>query len=315
MKRLCPTIHELLAFDAVARHESLTLAAGALCITVSAVSKQLTSLEAFAGRKLLQKNGRGVALTSDGRAYSQKIASSLRALETATFELQSGNHHTGVLTLASVPTFLTKWLIPRLPNFRQRLPSATLSFSQHLGAVEDLPAGVDLAIRYGHGQWLGVVSDYLAGKEFVLIASPALKIAKRLDTAIAIASSTTLLHHEAAPSAWRLWASQHGMTESAVHAGPRFAQYSAVIQAAVSGLGVALVPRILVLDEIASGAVLLPCGPSISVDQGHYLCYKADRLQVPVLAAFRSWILEQAQESQKNANLSHYQASNVPPGQ
>ena len=305
MKRLCPTIHELLAFDAVARHESLTLAAGALCVTVSAVSKQITSLEAFAGRQLLQKNGRGIALTSDGNAYWQKIAGNLRAIETATFELQSGNHHAGVLTLASVPTFLTKWLIPRLPDFRKRLPSATLSFSQHLGADEGLPAGVDMAIRYGHGQWPGVVSDYIAGKEFVLIASPALKFAKSLGKS-SDAVNHTLLHHEAAPSAWRLWATSHGVAESAVHSGPRFAQYSAVIQAVVSSLGVALVPRILVLEELANGSVLLPCGQSISVDQGHYLCYRSDRLQVPVLAAFRSWILEQANESQKSAHLSHF---------
>ena len=154
MKRLCPTIHELLAFDAVARTESLTQAAGTLCITVSAVSKQISSLEEFVGRQLLQKNGRGVSLTSHGRIYWQKISVSLRTLETATVEMQSGDGDTGILTLASVPTFLTKWLIPRLPDFRKTAPSVTLSFSQHLGTFEDMPSGVDIAIRFGHGQVL-----------------------------------------------------------------------------------------------------------------------------------------------------------------
>ncbi len=77
MKRDCPTIQELLAFDAVARHESITLAAGALCITVSAVSKQIAGLESFIGRPLLQKNGRSVQLTPQGRVYWQKIAGGL----------------------------------------------------------------------------------------------------------------------------------------------------------------------------------------------------------------------------------------------
>ena len=297
MKRLCPTINELLAFDAVARHESLTQAAGALCITVSAVSKQITSLEAFTDRKLLQKNGRGVALTGPGRVYWQKISGSLRTLETATLELQSGDGNTGVLTLASVPTFLTKWLIPRLPDFRKCSPSVTLSFSQHLGPLEEMPSGVDLAIRYGRGEWPGVVSDYIAGKEFVLIASPGLVSARHL-SAVGGVADNTLLHHEGAPSAWRQWAASHGVAESTLQSGPRFAQYSAVIQAAISGLGVGLVPRILVLEELDNRELVVPCGKSITVDQGHYLCFKADRMDVPVLAAFRSWILGQAQHLQ-----------------
>ena len=293
MKRLCPTIHELLAFDAVARSDSLTQAASTLCISVSAVSKQITSLEEFVGRQLLKKQGRGVTLTGHGRIYWQKISGSLRALETATVEMQSGDGNNGILTLASVPTFLTKWLIPRLPDFRKTAPSVTLSFSQHLDAFEDMPTGVGAAIRYGHGEWPGVISDYIAGKEFVLIASPGLVNVEDLATSAQV-SKSTLLHHEGAPTAWRQWAASHGVAESAVQSGPRFAQYSAVIQAAVSGLGVGLVPRILVLEELASASVLSPCGHDITVDQGHYLCFRAERADVPALGAFRSWILKQA---------------------
>jgi DNA-binding transcriptional LysR family regulator len=153
---------------------------------------------------------------------------------------------------------------------------------------------VDAAIRYGHGEWPGVVSDYLAGKEFVLLAAPGLISSSGLGTPGDIPEHT-LLHHEGAPSAWRQWASCHGVAESAVQSGPRFAQYSAVIQAVVSGLGIGLVPRILVLEELANGSVAIPCGNTVTVDQGHYLCFRADRMELPVLAAFRSWILAQAQ--------------------
>src|SRR6218665_1195660 len=104
MKRNCPTIQELLAFDAVARYDSLTQAAGALCITIGAVSKQIAGLEAFLGVTLLAKQGRGVQLTPAGRAYWQKISASLRAIETATYEARSGGARVGLLTLASVPT-------------------------------------------------------------------------------------------------------------------------------------------------------------------------------------------------------------------
>lgn len=298
MKRDCPTIQELLAFDAVARHESVTLAAGALCITVSAVSKQIAGLEAFlGGRALVQRNGRGVQLTPQGRIYWQKIAGGLRAIETASFEARSGESGAGMLTLASVPTFLTKWLIPRLPAFSQKSRQVTLSFSRHLEPTEGIPAGVDAAIRYGTDGWPGVVSEYIAGREFVLIAARA-----RVEQFNRIAQPAdllghTLLHHVGAPTAWRQWASQHAVAENSTLSGPRFVQYASLIQAAVNGLGIGLVPRILVQAELAEGSLVIPCGLPVMVDQGHYLCYRSDRLAMPGFDAFRTWLLEQGAQS------------------
>ena len=297
MKRDCPTIQELLAFDAVARHESLTLAAGALCITVSAVSKQIAGLEAFLGRALLQKNGRGVQLTPQGRVYWQKIAGGLRAIETATFEARSGDAGAGLLTLASVPTFLTKWLIPRLPAFSQKSRHVMLSFSRHLEPSDGIPAGVDAAIRYGPDGWPGVVSEYIAGREFVLIVARSLVEGRHRIAQPADILCHTLLHHEGAPTASRQWAAQHGVPEVQTVAGPRFAQYSALIQAALNGLGIGLVPKLLVQEEFAEGSLLSPCGTPVGVNQGHYLCYRPDRLDLPAFAAFRAWLLDEGQKS------------------
>ncbi len=292
MKRACPTIQELLAFDAVARHESLTKAATSLCISVSAVSKQLAGLEQFLGRPLLQKSGRGVVLTASAREYLAKIAPSLRTLETATFEFRAGSGDAGIITLASVPTFLTKWLIPRLPDFRKTHPGVTFSFCQHLDPGESLTPDIDAAIRYGSGDWPGMRSDYIAGKEFVCVHAPALKTQSGWPARPANMLDHTLLHHEQAPLAWRSWAQRHDIDESSTLGGPRFAQYSAIVQAAISGLGVALVPRILVEEELVNGS-LAAYGASIDLDQGHYLCFERERLERPLFAAFRSWLLAQ----------------------
>lgn len=293
MKRDCPTIQELLAFDAVLRYQSVTQAAQALCITASAVSKQLAGLEAFVGVPLLQKHGRGLAPTREGRAYWHQIADGLRRIETATFALRSGQTGSGVLTLASVPTFLTTWLVPRLMDLRRQHPGITLSFVRHLSAGESLGPGVDAAIRYGTGDWPGVVSDYIAGREFVLVASPGLLTASPIHEPGQLAGHT-LLHHEEAEGAWRQWATQHGVDHLPLLSGPRFAQYSALIQAACSGLGAGLVPRMLVEDDLARGALCMPCGGPIAIDQGHYLCYAPDRIDQPVFQAFRTWILAAA---------------------
>lgn len=300
MKRNCPTVQELLAFDAVARHQSLTRAAAALCISVSGVSKQLAGLEQFIGRPLLQKMGRGVQLTTSGRAYWLKIAPSLRNLEEATFEARSGRAGGGIITLASVPTFLTKWLIPRLADFRRLQPSATFSFRQHLAPGDDNPPDVDASIRYGAGDWPGVQSDYIAGKAFVCIHSPSLLTTAAPSIDAAAVAAQVLLHHEQAALAWRLWALSHGLAESCTLAGPTFAQYSAVIQAVVSGLGVGLVPRVLVEDELQQG-VVQAFGPPLEVDHGHYLCFQPERLERPVVAAFRDWLLEQGKPASASA--------------
>ncbi len=294
MKRDCPTIQELLAFDAVARCESLTLAASALCITVSAVSKQIAGLEHFLKCKLLRKSGRGVELTQRGRLYRQRITAGLRSIEAATFELRAGASDSGTLSLASVPTFLTTWLIPRLPDFRRLHPGVTFSFCQHLGVTDRMPADLDAAIRYGAGDWPGVTSEYLAGKDFVFIASPvALKKGNCIKHPVDIRGHT-LLHHAEAPGAWQQWATHHSVADLDTASGPRLAQYSALIQAVLTGLGVALVPRVLVVDALASGLLVRPCGDAISVNQGHYLCYQPDRLEVPGFVAFRAWVLAEA---------------------
>jgi LysR family transcriptional regulator, glycine cleavage system transcriptional activator len=294
MKRTCPTIQELLAFDAVARHESLTRAAISLCVSTSAVSKHISSLESYLGRPLLEKQGRGVRLTTAGREYLARISPSLRIIESATFEFRAGSSGAGIVGLASVPTFLTKWLIPRLIDFRKRHPSITFSFSQHLGEADSLPADLDAAIRYGTGEWAGVVSDYIAGKEFVCVYSPGIASAIEASRSFSEWPGRTLLHHVQAPLAWRHWALANNVDEAHTLAGPRFAQYSAIVQAALSGLGYALIPRILVEEELAQRALVI-LGEPLLLEQGHYLCFDRSRLDRPAFNAFRSWILGQGQ--------------------
>lgn len=300
MKRICPTIQELLTFDAVARHESMTLAANILCMSVSAVSKQLATLESFIGKPLLAKQGRGIKLTPTGKAYWQKVGPALRTLESATVEALARNTETGVITLASVPTFLTKWLIPRLPDFRRQHPGVTFSFNHHLGPTDSQPPETDAAIRYGTGDWPNVSSDYIAGRDFVCVYAPQL-VKTGTTPQIEQIDAYPLLHHEEAPQAWRAWAMRYSLSKQQTLSGPRFVQYSALIQAALCGLGVGLVPRILVEDELQNG-FLRTLGEALEVDQGHYLCFHPDRLDTPAFVAFRDWLLAQTRPSQDNAN-------------
>ena len=281
-----------MAFDAVASFESLTRAAGALCVSVGAISKQLAALETFVGKPLFEKHGRGVKLTAIGREYWNKISPSLRAIESATFDVRAAGSGSGVLTLASVPTFLTKWLIPRLSDFRQHYPGVTFSFCRHLDRGETQPHDIDASIRYGSGDWPNVVADYIAGREFICVMAPGgCNGALRSDPQ-ALLTHATLLHHAEAPTVWRKWAAHHDLDTLQTLSGPRFAQYAAIIQAALSGFGAALVPAILVEDELRDGR-LMAVGHAVDGDQGHYLCFASEKGERPVFAAFRNWVLAQ----------------------
>lgn len=279
-----------MAFDAVASFESLTRAAGVLCVSVGAVSKQLASLETFIGKPLFEKQGRGVRLTAIGREYWNKISPSLRAIESATFEVRATGSGSGVLTLASVPTFLTKWLIPRLGDFRLRYPGVTFSFRRHLDRGETQPHDIDASIRYGSGDWPNVVADYIAGREFACVMALGSRHGTFSANPQTLLKGVTLLHHIEAPTVWRKWASHHDLDTLQTLSGPRFAQYAAIIQAALSGLGAALVPKILVEDELQDGR-LQAIGNTVDGDQGHYLCFASEKAERPVFAAFREWVL------------------------
>ena len=164
-----------------------------------------------------------------------------------------------------------------------------------------MPARVDAAIRYGSGNWQGVVTEYIAGREFVLIASDGLAGGRRLRRRGAARSH--LLHHEEAANAWPQWAARHGVAQARVAAGPRFAQYSAIIQAARSGWASAwcraswwrtnwLAVTCTALRRVGSG------GP------GHYLCVRPDRLDLPAFGVFREWLLEQGALSREATGSS-----------
>ncbi len=120
MRRKIPSLQALACFDAAARHQSYTRAAQELALTQSAVSRQITGLENYLGQALFRRTRHGVALTERGSAYARQIAPRLQALERDTLEAMSGQGFSQTLMLAAVPTFASRWLIPRLPQLARR---------------------------------------------------------------------------------------------------------------------------------------------------------------------------------------------------
>ena len=285
-------MQDLLAFDAVVRYQSVTRAAENLCVSVSAVSKRIAALEAFLKRPLLDKSGRGVQLNATGRAYWVKVSGALRMIEAATCAVQEAGAASGTLVVSSVPTFLTSWLIPRLADFRRHHPTVSFAFRQHIDLLDSFPSDVDAAICLGRGDRAGIRSDYVAGREFLCICAPTLAAAGPPIETRSDLLAYPLLHLDGAPCDWSAWAVRYGLDVGKAQQGPRFAQYSAVIEAACSGLGVGLVPRMLAARHLQQG-LLQGLFEFSDADQGHHLCFRDERLAFPAFSAFRSWLLAQ----------------------
>ncbi|KVD74495.1 LysR family transcriptional regulator [Burkholderia sp. ABCPW 14] len=294
MKHLYPNVAELHAFASSAKHLNFSYAARELGLTPSAVSRQIASLEALLGVKLFVREGRNLTLTRAGRVYQARVGGPLREIGNASLELLSAREDSDLLTIASVPTFTTKWLVPRLPRFLETAPDVTLSFRRHLAPGDPFPFGLDAAIRYGDGRWEGVQCDYLDGRTFVPVCAPEFAERYALRAPADVAAAPRLVH-EQAECAWVAWADRHRVAHMNALAGPRFEQYSVLIQAALAGLGIALVPAFLIRDQLASGTLAQPLDAPVDVDeQSHYLCCAPERLDTSEsLRRLRAWMLSE----------------------
>ncbi|VFR31768.1 Glycine cleavage system transcriptional activator [plant metagenome] len=293
MRRFCPSLTELIAFESAARHGSFTRAAEELCVTQGAVSKQVKSLEATVGVELFLRVRQGLMLTDAGRGYLSQIKGGLDQIETASLDLLSHRGQGGLLTLTSMPTFGAKWLIPRLTAFLRLRPDIRMEFLPHHRGYDFSMPKLDAAVRYGEGLWPGARADYLGGREVVPVCKPQLIAGGERQPADLL--RYPLLHHTTAPQGWHEWFERAGCASARSWEGSRFDQYSLLTEAAAAGFGLALIPRCLVEDELRDGKLEVAVNLPILASQGYYLCYPEQKATLPALLAFRTWLLTQVE--------------------
>lgn len=291
MRRICPPLHELQAFDTVARHLNFSRAATELCVTQSAVSRQVASLESFVGMPLFRRLGRRLELTEAGLAYLAQVRAGLGSLETATAELMALRGKGGIINLSVPPTFASQFLIPRLADFHAQHSDISVNFVQYAHTHDFTRAeGFDAAIQIGEGEWPDAVTDYLIGCNVEVVCAPALASGTPLREPSDL-GRVNLLQHALVPNAWNEWCTLCRVGGLNPFVGPRFEQYSLIVKSAVLGFGVAIVPRCLIEEELASGQLVALFGGPFRVRQGYYFCVPADRHKLAKVQRFRTWLL------------------------
>jgi LysR family transcriptional regulator, glycine cleavage system transcriptional activator len=276
-----------------ARYASISRAAEALHLTQSAVSKQIQELESTVGVNLFERVRKRLALTPAGSRYEAAIRPLLAQLEAATLDLITSTDGGGALHISTLPTFGAKWLIPRLPAFQKLHPQIALNFVPFAQGYTFARPDLDCSILFGDGNWPGAVADYVVGREVVLIAPPALKSKPLLKKPQDIAKFT-LLQHPSVPQAWVHWCDAHAVKGVNPLAGPQLDQFHSLIRAVMAGMGLGLVPRCLVQEDINAGLVSAPLNDGYLDDSGYYLCYPEGKSNLTQLVHFKQWMLSQA---------------------
>ncbi len=297
MRRSLPPLNSVRAFEAAARHLSFTHAAEELFVTPAAISQQVKLLEGHLGERLFQRLNRALELTEAGKMLLPAFGTGLDAIDEAVRHL-GARQERGPLDVNTSPAFASKWLIPRLDGFQQQHPQFEVRVTASLDLVEFDRDEVDVAIRFGRGDYAGLAADWLMGEEAFPVCAPAL-----LEGPHPLRLPADLRHHQllhdgtrqlgdVAPD-WRMWLQAAGVKGVNPNYGMTLRPWTMVLDAAIEGQGVALGRTNLVANDLASGRLVRPFDLSLPFNFVYWLAYRPEALNQPKVKAFRDWILSE----------------------
>ncbi|MGH8448691.1 LysR substrate-binding domain-containing protein [Pseudomonas sp.] len=258
-----PPLLALRAFEAVARHLSFIKAASELSVTQSALSHQVQKLEQHLGKPLFIRRTRAIDLTPDGQHYYDEIRPALDVIAAATRTQRVTPDHT-VLRIGLLASFATLWLAPRLAGFLNRYPHIQVELLPAIQLANVAAAEVDLAIRYGKGDWPDVQAVRLMDEAISPVCSPAFKASQLLNGPLLMATS-----HR--PFEWTDWSAYYQI-DLAGHPRVVLHDYNIVVEAAVAGQGIAMGRHRLIERRLQDGSLVEAFDwPPYQSDIGYWL--------------------------------------------
>jgi putative choline sulfate-utilization transcription factor len=289
-----PSLSLFQTFEVVARRSSFTLAADEMCLTQSAVSRQIRALEDQLGLPLFQRLHRAIALTTDGRQLYESVSRGLEEIKGCVGKLRASTGNPQITVSASV-AFSYFWLMPRLARFSARHPDIDLRVLATDQKVDLRQEGVDVAILYGDGQWEGARTHLLFGERVYPVCSPAYLHNHPELRAPSDMLDQTLLHLDGGGNIWGgvdwpVWLLTQGVSGQPVRRGVRLNSYPMILQAAEAGRGVALGWSYIVDPMLADGRLVCPVDKSLETRDGYYAGALERVADVPAIASFLEWV-------------------------
>jgi len=293
MRRL-PPLNPLRAFEAAARHEHFARAAQELCVTVSAVSHQIKTLEESFGLKLFEKQGRNAKLTQAGKNLLPAIQQAFDIISEACEKtIEPGL--SGRLIISAPPELSSKWLIKQIGEFANQYPMIDVSLLLHSSDEQNINSKADLSIIYGAGNadWDRYWVTPIDRLDFYPVCSPDLVSGESPLLQPQDLQHQRLLHDDQNGKTWATWLGAHAprLLKSSQHL--NFAHAGLSLEAAIAGYGVAMGDKFTASEDLASGKLVRPFKESVPSLANYYLVAEKRKTSDAKLGAFIDWLLQQ----------------------
>lgn len=291
-RSLMPSFQEMTTFEAAARHGSFTDAAVELSLTQSAVSKQIRALETTLGITLFVRTRGRVGLSTLGERYLVSVRRILQTYEAETHSIIASGGSTLPLRIAVLPTFATRWLIPRLPAFLAANPTLNVHLITETTPFNIKEKSVDLVIHHGKPDWPMADFTYLCREQIIAVARPGLAETAETGNLAQELLNMPLLQQGTRPMLWQEWFDQAGIEHPHPYRGPVFDQFSMTIEAATAGIGAALVPKCFVEKELREGSLHQILDISFPGSGAYYAVTPQAVLRSNAAERFLEWFLD-----------------------
>ena len=280
-------------FEVACRHGSYSEAARELHVTHSAVSQRIRQLEEELGLTLFERQGNRMVPTSSGLGLQAGVRNAFAELSASLGSLKT--HGTDAeITVSLLPVMAARWLVPRLPRFKARFPRINLHVKTAQSLANFKSDGVDIAIRFGMGDWKGLRATKLLDEEFFPVCSPSLNGGRLPKDPLSMLSEPLLIDRNLS---WRAWFRSAGLKLDHDILGTSFTDANALMEAAVTGQGIALGRKSVTRSDILAGKLVRLSEHSLRVSYCHYAVYPSSSESNPALVAFRDWLVEEARRT------------------
>lgn len=287
-----PSLNAVRVFEAAGRLSSFKSAAAELNVTPGAVSKQIKLLEDFLGVTLFDRRSQYTALTAAGAAYLEAVGPALRSIANATARTQATDSGQPLKIWCS-PFVMRRWLVPRLPAFRARLPGQEIVIDINLAKKQPLE-DCDIGILRGDGRWPDYGSRLLLPIDLVPVCSPAYLKGRPPPRGFSDLKDHVILENLARPDEWPIWSSAAGGSGLPGPVAMSFSSSDTVYQAAIEGMGVAIGRTVFIEQALEDGQLVLASDVVARTGQGYYLVIPTDRPLPKRARTFQRWLLDQA---------------------
>ena len=310
MSRLPPLI-ALSYFEVAARTKSFVKAAKELNVTPAAISHQIKSLEEYLGVELFVRHHRRVSLTPAARASLPELHEGFQTLAKAVDNIRLFSEERSIITVCAEPLFATKWIVPRLHRFYARCPEAEVRLQASLHTVDQSRgsefsvshlkrAGIDVSVRLGYGDYADLEPQLLMSLELVPMCKPGLVSnfgnIKSLGEHPLLSDSTLSRFDD--PCGWREWFQEHNFEEISPLKEMQFGNGLLALEAVLSGQGVLLGMRDLLIPELLSNKLEVVTDRPMLCAQAYYVVSAGLNKERPIAREFREWLLDEACKSE-----------------